>query len=246
MRRITLLSLWLVVLLSASDRVRDPLTNNDVICLVTAGFPERVVLTAVEMNRSAFDLSPDAIRQLRTAGVGETVISAMLKSTVSPTPHLGLLDPGVYVRKGEVYDLVNAEAVTWRVNQRARANGGTFTRLVIHGRVENPRSWLTVSRAAELLIVCPPGRTAAEYQLVRAAVGDDSREFRIDAAVRNGELVALASAEEIPVQTDNQFDLGVRLFVASLRAGEYGLVPPGLVADGRVVPGGIVYTFAIE
>lgn len=55
-----------------------PLTNADIIRMVRSGLAETVVMSAIEANDSLFDVSADALINLKTAGVSQKVIEAML------------------------------------------------------------------------------------------------------------------------------------------------------------------------
>jgi hypothetical protein len=163
--------------------------------------------------------------------------------------HLRLLDPGIYVKGRDAYSLVQDESASWHELPALRsATQGVFTRLVLFGRVENRSSRLTIPPGSELLIVCEPGRSASEYQIIRGDARDEWREFRVEAALRAGKLLGLGGAEDIAllVQTDKTFDLGVRVRLTSLRAGEYAIVPAEILTAGQVRLASKVYTFAIE
>jgi hypothetical protein len=116
------------------------------------------------------------------------------------------------------------------------------------GRVENRSGWLRLSAPAELLIVCSPGASASRYQLLKAEVKRDWREFRAEAALHDDRLLGLGapSGQSLVFERDKTFDLGVRLILTSLQKGEYGLVPPGVIVGGKVLPAGRIYTFSLE
>jgi hypothetical protein len=101
-----------------------PLTNDDIVNLLRAGFSEPVVLQAVQINSSKLDVSRQALASLRAAGVGEAVIAAMSADRSRPE-HSRLLDPGVYVKRGDVYAIVEAVPVTCKA--QASAPAGDFT-----------------------------------------------------------------------------------------------------------------------
>lgn len=53
------------------------LTNADVIRMVRGGFGESIVINAIQTNETQFDLSLDALFELKNAGVSQKVIEAM-------------------------------------------------------------------------------------------------------------------------------------------------------------------------
>lgn len=79
---------------------KKPLTNADIIRMVKSGLAETVVLSAIEANDSQFDVSADALITLKTAGVSQKIIEAILASesrrrgNPSPRQGTGLALPG--------------------------------------------------------------------------------------------------------------------------------------------------------
>jgi len=249
MLKLPLFTVCLAFVLTGADNVRAPLTNDDVIALLKAGFREALVVNAINSSDARFDVSSTAVAYLRRAGVGESVIAAMAKAEYGPAQHLRLLDPGVYVRGTDAYALVDAEPIEWRsAASTLHTPEGTFTRVSLIGRVENRTARLTLSGFPELLIVSADDASDAGYQLLRGEIKQEGREFRAEAAVRNGKLIGLGSAEQAVLQADvdAEFDLGIRWFLRSLPKGEYALVPPGILTGGHVIARGKIYTFTIE
>jgi hypothetical protein len=240
-RRFALFVCVATVFANPEDAPR-PLTNDDVVNLIRAGFAEPVVVQAVQTNPSRFDLSGEALASLRAAGVGEAVIAAMSGDRSQPEP-LRLLEPGVYVKRSDAYAIVEAEPIVWKT--QASAPAGDFTRLILAGNLDHRNSRMALRLPAELLIVAPPGVSSAGWQLLRADEKQDSREFRAEAALRGGVLLGLSGRTTVPATLDKTFDLGVRVLLGSVRKGEYGLIPPGSVQSGAAAQGRI-YTFSIE
>jgi hypothetical protein len=54
-----------------------PLTNADIIRMVKAGFGESIILNTIQTNESQFDVSMNALFELKNAGVSEKVIETM-------------------------------------------------------------------------------------------------------------------------------------------------------------------------
>jgi hypothetical protein len=245
LRRMSTIVVAVVGLAVASETARQPLTNDDIIKLVRSGFGEPLLLQAIESQLGNFNLSATAVAELRRVGVGESLIAAMMRTQKSAAPHVPLLEPGVYYKGSDAYALVRVETVDWTA---VHSNAEGFTRVRLTGQVGNKTSWLSLQPRGELLIVCQPGHTAFDYHLLRAEVRAAWREFHADGIVRGEKLIALANndATAARVEFDETFDLGVRVLLNTLRPGEYGLVPPDLLVDGRVRDSGTIYTFAIE
>jgi hypothetical protein len=227
---------------ATTDRVRAPLTNEDIVKLVRAGFDQAIVLQAIDINPPGFDLSPHALASLRKAGVSDAVIAAM-SGVRSATEHVRLLEPGVYVKRGATYVLVQTEPVAWRVSTDKSYD---LTRLTLAGRVQNRHSLLPLTGPAELLIVPPPGTFASEYRILRADEKNGWREFRAEAALKHGVMLGVSGKPPVSAAVDETFDLGVRVLLGSLPKGDYGVLPPGLFSSGRLVEEGTIHTFSVE
>jgi len=55
-----------------------PLTNNDIISLARAGLSDAVIVSAIQKSPTQFDLGPEALINLKKAGVSNTVIETMI------------------------------------------------------------------------------------------------------------------------------------------------------------------------
>ncbi len=86
MRRIALLFVVPLICLLASRA--DALTFRDVIELTHAGLGDDVLLALIEVDRSVFPIDAASIKRLKTEGVSERVILAMVRSgrDVPPPP----------------------------------------------------------------------------------------------------------------------------------------------------------------
>jgi len=62
----------------AGQKADEALTNASVVKLVRAGFREKTVIAIIVRRPSRFDLSPDALIELKKGGVSERIIVAMI------------------------------------------------------------------------------------------------------------------------------------------------------------------------
>ena len=220
------MTLWLIVMMGLAfggrAPARAPLTNDDILKLVRAGFGDSLILQAIDRNESGFDVSPDALAVLRKAGVEDRVLSAMsARAHPRAVRKPGLLDPGVYVKRGETYADVPAEVVNWQpIGDEGK---GAPVRLLLSGRVPGSRSPLSLTDAVEFLIVCSGSDQVSEYVLLRGEQTDDAREFRVEGGLDQGTALAVSASDRsiLAVQIDESYDLGVRMKVGPLRKGEY-------------------------
>src|SRR5712692_7577043 len=59
-------------------QAKKPLTNDDVLQMVKAGFQDSMIVKAIEANDTNFDVSVQALMDLKNAGVSQPIIEAML------------------------------------------------------------------------------------------------------------------------------------------------------------------------
>lgn len=69
---------------SSLSGLAKPLTNPDVVKMVKAELPDSTIVLAIQNSPPDFDLSPDALIELKSAGVSAKVIEVMLAPRVPP------------------------------------------------------------------------------------------------------------------------------------------------------------------
>jgi hypothetical protein len=250
------------------------LSNQDVIDMVKAGASEELVLKYMMGRRDrAFDLSPKGIVALKTAGVSDQIVSAMLGEAVAVAPvaaHVATPAPapaetkttntppsapralpkeiGVYVASKDAYMEVDPELVSWKT-------GGVFlsaltsgiTKSHVNGSIKGTSSTLLMPRKLDVVIYTPEGTSATEYQLLRLTVKKSWREFR---AMSMSMLGAKSGADENAVNFQNEKlqSRTYRITAADLAPGEYGLLPPySLSASGAsMTTSGKIHTFTVK
>jgi hypothetical protein len=88
-----------VVISLALAQGKKPLTNDDVLQMVKAGFQESMIIKTIEANDANYDVSVQALMALKKAGVSQPVIEAMLaaeaRKRVPPAPSVPVKDPAV-------------------------------------------------------------------------------------------------------------------------------------------------------
>src|SRR5713226_360677 len=63
---------------------RRTLANADIINLVKSGIGEQTIILTIQKATTKFDTSPEALIQLKTAGVSDAVLNAMLTASSLP------------------------------------------------------------------------------------------------------------------------------------------------------------------
>ncbi len=80
-RRLPLLFLsFLLFVLAAFAQTQKPLTNADILNMTKQGFDASLIVKDIASNPSDFDVSPQALIDLKTAGVSQDVMEAMLSA----------------------------------------------------------------------------------------------------------------------------------------------------------------------
>jgi hypothetical protein len=249
-----------------------PLSNDDVVQMVKGGFDESTTIAAIEAADTSFDTSVQALMALKTSGVSEKVISAMLAATKRKTakPAAPVAAPaaaanpdvpedmGVYTKlKGALAEMY-AEVVSWKsggVGKSMLSMG--MTKGHVNATVSGPKSKLQLGLPVELVVKCAEGVTPSEYMLLKLDEKGDRREFR---AVTGGVYHSSGGAEKDAIKFDFQkiAPRTYKIMLTGLKKGEYGILPPGGGsvgatgggASGQTVQGGSMqagklYTFGV-
>ena len=73
------------VVQARSSQSQEPLNNDAIIKMVKAGLGEDVIVSMVELQPARYSLTPDALIALKTAGVSDKIIGAMIKKGQTST-----------------------------------------------------------------------------------------------------------------------------------------------------------------
>lgn len=77
------LALLAVMPLIISGQTRKPLTNDDILNMTKQGFDPSLIIKAIQSNDTHFDVSTQALVDLKSAGVSQSVMEAMLSAQSS-------------------------------------------------------------------------------------------------------------------------------------------------------------------
>jgi hypothetical protein len=273
-RTLLIAAILLLAAGAAFSQSNKPLANDDVVQMVKGGFDESTTIAAIEASDTNFDTSVQALMALKTAGISEKVISAMLAATKKKTEAAKPAAPaaaaapaanpdvpddiGVYTKLKGALAEVYAEVVSWKsggVGKSMLSMG--MTKGHVNATVSGPKSKLQLGVPAEFVIKCAEGVTPSEYMLLKLDEKGDRREFR---AVTGGVYHSSGGAEKDAIKFDFQ-KIAARTYkivLTGLKKGEYGILPPGGGsvgavgggASGQTVQGGSMqagklYTFGI-
>ncbi|AFL87239.1 hypothetical protein Terro_0917 [Terriglobus roseus DSM 18391] len=241
------------------------LDNDAIIKMTKAELGDNIIVTAVRMQPGSYLTAPDDLIALKSAGVSQAVISAMLarnsgmqqrgsmlpmlqqRVDVSPlSPNVD--DPGVYFKNTQgQWEMMGPELVHYR-------DGGALKSLVTNnivkkdenGVVNGPKSKLSLSPGTEVLILSPNMQIdAVEYVILRFRTKSDRREFR----VRSGNVFHSETGTERDALEVSVHKVGNRLFgftiPKDLAKGEYGVLAPWSAGGTGIGHAGKIYTFDI-
>jgi hypothetical protein len=76
----------------AQSATSTQLTNNDVLEMIKAGLAPDIIVAKIRSSSAKFDTSPTTLAELKTAGIPDSVIMAMVQSTGEPAA--GSIAPG--------------------------------------------------------------------------------------------------------------------------------------------------------
>jgi len=96
--KLTLLVLCLTVASVTFAQTEKPLTNGDVLTMTKQGFAPGLIVKAIQTSGTSFDVSAEALVELKNAGVDQSVMEAMLaahgaKTSASVEPEHGAASP---------------------------------------------------------------------------------------------------------------------------------------------------------
>jgi hypothetical protein len=237
------------------------LNNDSVVKLVKAGLADDVIVSTINASPGTYDTSANALIALKTAGVSDKVVSAIVvKSaggTTAPAPVAvapggpvlppGIDEIGVYYKdRSGAWAALLPEVVNFKT-------GGVLKRMAtdglvkgdMNGHVENGHAKTSVTFPVVLAVYVPEGTAITEYQLLRYRTHDTSREFR---SMTGGVFHSSGGAERDAVEFHAD-KIAPRLYQITLDTalgkGEYGLLPPGSYSSSNMASSGKIYSVSI-
>jgi hypothetical protein len=241
------------------------LTNDAILKMTKAGLGEELVMSTIKSQPGNFKTSADDLIALKTGGVSDKVIAAMMDkmsgaaaqpaASASPTadrivPSPAAASPvnevGVYYKKQGAWTDLPPEVVNFKTGGVLKTIGTAgIVKGDINGNLSGDRSRTQIAQPVEILVYTPEGTAITEYQLLRLRVQKNSREFR---TVTGGVLHVSGGATRdiVPFESKKTAPRTYEIVLPSLGAGEYGILPPAggdsNASSGRI---GKIYSFRI-
>jgi len=256
-------SIFLVVLLALCPVLFAEALNNDAIVkLAKAGMSDDIIISTINASPGVYDTTADGLIALKTAGITDKVIAAIvtkgfvpaaLAATTAPASATSALPPGVdsigiyYQAKDGSWQEVMTEVVT-------RKSGGALKSFAsnglvkgdLNGNLKGGSSKLKLYLPAKFIIYVPEGRSPSEYGLIRMHPHDNDREFRTQTG---GFIHSSSGASKDAIDFDSK-KIATRVYAISLEQGlgkgEYGFLAPTDTGNmGNAAGNGKMYTFSI-
>lgn len=259
MRKILFALLFLAVcpLLAAQQA----LNNDAVIKLVKAGLSDDLIVSTVNASPGTYDTSADGLIALKSAGVSDKVVAAMVSKAFAPALAAapppppppasdrppGIDEVGVYFKdRTGAWTMLPSEVVNFKTGGflKSLATDGVV-KGDINGHLQGPQGKTKTTFPIEIAVYAPEGTEINEYQLLRLRTHTDSREFR---SVTGGVFHSSGGATRDQVEFQSR-KLCPRVYQTTLPAtlgkGEYGLLPPGSISSSNMASNGKLYSLSV-
>jgi hypothetical protein len=250
--------LLIAILAFCPALIAEALNNDAVVKLAKAGMSDEIIVSTINASPGAYDTSANGLIALKTAGVTDKVISAIVMkasgvTTAAAAPAsgstlpAGIDDVGVYYKdKSGAWVALMPEIVNFKTGgvMKSFATGG-MVKGDINGHIQGGKAKTGVTFPVALAIYVPEGTAITEYQLLRLHAGGNSREFR---SVTGGvyHVSGGATRDAIEFQPEK---IAPRVYQIPLQSstgkGEYGILPPGSYGSSNMGSNGKIYSISI-
>jgi hypothetical protein len=242
-----------------------PLTDQDILQMVKAGFDDSTILRYIRANDVDFDLSIPAMVSLKNSGVSQSLIQAMLSievakkeigvdaalSAIAATASNSRDDVHIFALQSGKLLPMSPEIIKWRPEGGFRNTALLNSdKRVIIGAIGRPHSELVatwpplnmVPVDMAFYILTPRNSQASDFQLLRLSEKNDRREFR---TIRADRAFGWGTPQNsVPFTLENVAPRVYKLTLPNLNVGEYGLLAPTTEVKTNSAQGEI-YTFRL-
>lgn len=248
------------------DQPNGPLTDQDILQMVKAGFDDTTILRYIQANDVNFDLSISAVVSMKNAGVSQSLIQSMLSievakkevgvdaalAAISATASNGRDDVHVFALLNGRLVPAEPEIVKWRSpgGFRGVAMLGSERGPMI-GAISGPHSDLVttwpplnmVPLDIAFYVLTPKGSSASDFQLLHLTEKNDRREFK---TIPGDRAHTWATPENTVAFTLEAVAPRVyKISLPNLNVGEYGLLTPTTQVKANSESEGKIYTFRL-
>jgi len=240
------------------------LNNDSIIKMVKAGLSDDLIITTINASPATFDTSTDGLIALKSAGVSDKVVAAMVTKSAAPAAApaaplpppspaaasglpAGIDEVGVYYRDTTgAWVALMPEIVNFKTGGvlKSVASAGVV-KGDVNGHIQGAQAKLNLTFPVVLAVYVPEGTDITEYQLLRLRVNGSSREFR---SVTGGVLHVSGGAARDSLEFQPE-KLAPRVYQITLQPdlgrGEYGLLPPGAYGTSNMGSSGKIYSVSV-
>jgi hypothetical protein len=234
--------------------------NDAVIKLAKSGLGEDLIVQTISASPGHYDTGTDALIALKSAGVTDKEIGAMLSknanpngapATAAPVAATGSALPqgvdeiGVYYKdKTGAWVQCAPEIINFKSGGVMKS---VFTDGIVkgdqNGHIPGASAKLTLNSPVTILIYAPEGTAPNEYQLLKLRTNSDNREFRSE----TGGVFHKSTGAQRDSVAFNATKIAPRVYQVVLgpeiKPGEYGILPPGSITSSNAASAGKIYTF---
>jgi len=243
------------------------LTNDAILKMAKAGLGDDILLSTIKAQPGRYTTAPDDLISLKSAGVTDKVIAAMIEKNTSgggapmpagatgnspsaaskPAAAAGPVNEvGVYFLKSDAWTDLPPEVVNFKTGGVLKSIGTAgIVKGDVNGRVNGEHSKTGLKTPVLLLVYVSEGVAITEYQLLRLRDSKDGREFR---TVTGGVMHVSGGATRdlVPFESKKTAPRTYEILLPNLGSGDYGLLPPAggdsTSSSGRI---GKIYSFRI-
>jgi len=220
MKRLFVLA-FILCALASSVCAQQSLTNNDVIEMVKAGLSSEIITAKIKNSSSAFDTSPDALKELKAENVPDAVILAMVQSGTEVNTGTVVVPEGTSFTAVVLDDLSSqtaseGDAVTLKVAEDVIVDGHVVIKsgAVVKGRVTDAEASGRRGKGGRLRIGLQTVNAVDGQKIrvtgTRGKTGQDksaksvslAAQGNIFAGMIKGDSVKIKSGTKIEVYTD--------------------------------------------
>jgi len=240
------------------------LDNDAVVKMMKAGLSDDLIISTISAQPGNFNTSADGLIALKSAGVSDKVVAAIVSKGSGPTPGAaaapapaptsasglpaGIDEVGVYYQdKNGMWVALMPEVVNFKTGGflKTLATDG-IVKGDINGHIPGPHAKMSLTLPVVMAVYVQEGTAITEYQLLRLRPsGGNSREFR---SVTGGVVHSSGGAARDLVEFESK-KIAPRVYQITLKIdagkGEYGLLPPGSVSSSNMASGGKMYTMSV-
>ncbi|MCS7023442.1 MAG: hypothetical protein NZV14_01475 [Bryobacteraceae bacterium] len=247
------LALW-AYLITSSLSGQETLNNESIIKLVKSGLGEDLILNVIRQQPGNYKMGADDLVALKSAGVSERIISAMLArgreaSPASPeaaapatASRTSINRPGIYYKKGNEFFELISEEVEWAEKGAVKSfvSAGIIKK-DLKGTLAGPGSRNFLTHPIEVIFSLDAGQSINNFLLLPMRVNKGQRSFVVGPVNQKSGVAKGAIAFGVEKLADNQFRMVLQ---TPLAPGEYGIL---LTSDvGSSTGTSKIFTFRVR